>query len=171
MSTALEVIETTLKEADLDYAFHEGPDGTPTGVVVAVPGERRLITNTILTVGTHSVRIEAFVCRKPDEDFEKVYRYLLRRNRSLFGVAYTLDNLGDIYLVGKIALSSVTSEVIDGILGQVLQAVEADFNMLLELGFHSSIQKEWDWRVKRGESLKNLKAFEHLIDDDDQDDT
>ena len=42
--------------------------------------------------------------------------------------------------------------------------------MLLELGFHSSIQKEWEWRVKRGESLKNLKAFEHLIDDDDDDD-
>jgi hypothetical protein len=116
------------------------------------------------------LRIEAFICRKPDEDFEKVYRYLLRRNRRLFGVAYTLDNLGDIYLVGKIALSAVTPEVIDGILGQILQAVEADFNMLLELGFHSSIQKEWDWRVKRGESLKNLKAFEHLIDDDEDDD-
>jgi hypothetical protein len=165
----LEVIERTLKDADLNYAFHEGVDGAPSGVVVEVPGERRLITNTILTVGTHSLRIEAFICRKPDEDFEKVYRYLLRRNRRLFGVAYTLDNLGDIYLVGKIALSSVTSEVIDGILGQVLQAVEADFNMLLELGFHSSIQKEWDWRVKRGESLKNLKAFEHLIDDDQDD--
>jgi hypothetical protein len=166
----LEVIESTLKDADLNYAFHEGVDGAPSGVVVEVPGERRLITNTILTVGTHSLRIEAFICRKPDEDFEKVYRYLLRRNRRLFGVAYTLDNLGDIYLVGKIALSAVTPEVIDGILGQILQAVEADFNMLLELGFHSSIQKEWDWRVKRGESLKNLKAFEHLIDDDDDED-
>ena len=162
----LEVIESTLKDADLNYTLLDGVDGAPSGVVVEVPGERRLITNTILTVGDHSLRIEAFVCRKPDEDFEKVYRYLLRRNRRLFGVAYTLDNLGDIYLVGKIALSAVTSEVIDGILGQVLQAVEADFNMLLELGFHSSIQKEWDWRVKRGESLKNLKAFEHLIDDD-----
>ncbi|WP_263995972.1 YbjN domain-containing protein [Mycobacterium yunnanensis] len=166
---ALQVIEATLREAELDYAFHEGADGNPSGVVVAVPGERRLVTNTILTVGDHTVRVEAFICRKPDEDFEKVYRYLLRRNRRLFGVAYTLDNLGDIYLVGKIALESVTPAVIDGILGQVVQAVEADFNMLLELGFHSSIQKEWEWRVKRGESLKNLKAFEHLIDDQDDD--
>ena len=167
--TALQVIEDTLKESELSYAFHVGVDGAPSGVVVEVPGERRLITNTILTVGDHSVRIEAFICRKPDEDFEKVYRYLLRRNRRLFGVAYTLDNLGDIYLVGRIALESVTPQVIDGILGQVLQAVESDFNMLLELGFHSSIQKEWEWRVKRGESLKNLKAFEHLIDDQDDD--
>jgi hypothetical protein len=169
--SALDVIEATLKDSELEYAFHGGVDGAPSGIVVEVPGERRLITNTILTVGTHSVRIEAFVCRRPDEDHEKVYRYLLRRNRRLFGVAYTIDNLGDIYLVGRIALDSVTPQVIDGILGQVLQAVESDFNMLLELGFHSSIQKEWDWRVKRGESLKNLRAFEHLIDEgDDQGD-
>ncbi|BDX34508.1 hypothetical protein TUM20985_50550 [Mycobacterium antarcticum] len=166
MSTPLQVIEDALKESELSYEFVEGVDGTPSGIVVAVPGERRLITNTILTVGTHSLRIEAFICRQPDEDHEKVYRYLLRRNGRLFGVAYTLDNLGDIYLVGRIAVDSVTPEVIDGILGQVVQAVDSDFNMLLELGFHSSIQKEWEWRVKRGESLKNLKAFEHLIDDD-----
>ena len=171
-TAALEVIETALKESDLEYAFHEGIDGAPSGIVVEVPGERRLITNTIFSVGDHALRIEAFICRKPDEDHEKVYRYLLRRNRRLFGLAYTLDNLGDIYLVGRLALESVVPEMIDGILGQVVQAVEADFNMLLELGFHSSIQKEWDWRVKRGESLKNLRAFEHLIDEgpDDLDD-
>ncbi|MGH3562303.1 MAG: hypothetical protein ACRDTN_11040, partial [Mycobacterium sp.] len=46
--------------------------------------------------------------------------------------------------------------------GQVLEAVDSDFNTLLELGFRSSIQKEWEWRVSRGESLKNLRAFEHL---------
>ena len=165
----LDVIEATLKDSDLQYAFHEGVDGAPSGIVVEVPGERRLITNTIFTVGTHSVRIEAFICRRPDEDHQNVYRYLLRRNRKLFGVAYTLDNLGDVYLVGRIALESVTPDVIDGLLGQVLLCVETDFNMLLELGFHSSIQKEWEWRVKRGESLKNLKAFEHLIDDADDD--
>ncbi len=52
-------------------------------------------------------------------------------------------------------------------LGQVLEAVDADFNTLLELGFSLSIQREWAWRVSRGESLKNLEAFAHLIDDDD----
>jgi hypothetical protein len=48
--------------------------------------------------------------------------------------------------------------------------VDNDFNTLLELGFRSSIQKEWEWRVARGESLKNLEAFAHLIDDDDDED-
>ena len=163
------LIEDTLKAHDLTYSHHEGAHGGLPGLVVELPGERRLKTNTILTIGEHSVRIEAFVCRKPDENNEGVYRFLLKRNRRLYGVAYTLDNVGDIYLVGRMALHSVTADEIDRVLGQVLEAVDADFNTLLELGFRSSIQKEWAWRVSRGESLKNLRAFEHLIDDDDND--
>ena len=113
-------------------------------------------------MGDHGVRVEAFVCRKPDENFEGVYKHLLRRNRRLYGVAYTLDNVGDIYLVGRMSLDAVSAEEVDRVLGQVLEAVDFDFNVLLELGFRTSIQKEWEWRLARGESVKNLKAFEHL---------
>lgn len=167
MSTAQEIIEQTCEENGLDCSRHEGVRGGLPGIIVELPGERRLKTNTILSIGEHSVRVEAFVCRKPDENHEGVYRFLLKRNRRLYGVAYTLDNVGDIYLVGRMALASVTSDEIDRVLGQVLEAVDADFNTLLELGFRSSIQKEWEWRVSRGESLKNLQAFAHLIDEDD----
>jgi len=167
MTTAVQrVIEHALQASDLKYSKHAGAHGGPSGLVVELPGERKLKTNTILSIGEHSVRIEAFVCRKPDENYEGVYRFLLKRNRRLYGVAYTLDNVGDIYLVGRMSLSSVDAAEIDRVLGQVLEAVDSDFNTLLELGFRSSIQKEWDWRVSRGESLKNLQAFAHLIDDD-----
>ncbi|WP_454788357.1 YbjN domain-containing protein [Mycolicibacterium lutetiense] len=160
-----QLIADTLDEHELVYHRHQGAHGGLPGIVVELPGERRLVTNTILSIGEHSVRVEAFVCRKPDENFEGVYRFLLKRNRRLYGVAYTLDNVGDIYLVGRMSLEAVTAEEIDRVLGQVLEAVDSDFNTLLELGFRSSIQKEWEWRVSRGESLKNLKAFEHLIDE------
>ncbi|MGZ4638313.1 MAG: YbjN domain-containing protein, partial [Actinomycetes bacterium] len=30
---------------------------------------------------------------------------------------------------------------------------------ILELGFASSIRKEWEWRVAKGESTANLEAF------------
>jgi hypothetical protein len=165
-----EIIEAALVERSLTYSHHEGARGGPAGVVVELPGERKLKTNTILTIGEHSVRVEAFVCRKPDENHEGVYRFMLKRNRRLYGVSYTLDNVGDIYLVGRMALSSVTADEIDRVLGQVLEAVDEDFNTLLELGFSTSIRREWAWRVSRGESLKNLEAFAHLIDDDDDDD-
>lgn len=160
-----QTIVDTLDEHGLTYTFHDGARGGLPGIIVELPGERRLKTNTILSIGEHSVRIEAFVCRKPDENHEGVYRFLLKRNRRLYGVAYTLDNVGDIYLVGRTALHAVTPDEIDRILGQVLEAVDSDFNTLLELGFKSSIQREWEWRVSRGESLKNLRAFSHLIED------
>ncbi|RRR44498.1 YbjN domain-containing protein [Mycolicibacter terrae] len=162
-----QLIEDTLKAAELTYSEFPGAHGGLPGLVVELPGERKLKTNTMLSVGEHSVRVEAFVCRKPDENHAGVYRYLLKRNRRLYGVAYTLDNVGDIYLIGRMALASVTPEEIDRVLGQVLEAVDFDFNTLLELGFASSIQKEWEWRVSTGQSLKNLRAFEHLIDKDD----
>ena len=150
-------------EARMRVAKEHGAAEIQRGLVVQLAGARAIL------VSEHSVRVEAFVCRKPDENHEGVYRFLLKRNRRLYGVAYTLDNVGDIYLVGRMALASVTGAEIDRVLGQVLEAVDGDFNTLLELGFRTSIQKEWEWRVSRGESLKNLRAFEHLIDDQDDD--
>ncbi|MGB3483934.1 MAG: YbjN domain-containing protein [Mycobacterium sp.] len=160
------VIEHALDDRELVYTRHAGAGGGLPGLIVELPGERKLKTNTLLSIGKHSVRVEAFVCRKPDENFEGVYKFLLKRNRRLYGVSYTLDNTGDIYLVGRMSLESVTPDEIDRVLGQVLEAVDQDFNTLLELGFCTSIQKEWEWRVSRGESLKNLEAFAHLIDDE-----
>lgn len=157
--TVQRLIEDVLDVNELTYSKLTG---VPPGLIVELPGERKLKTSTILSIGAHSVRVEAFVCRRPDENNEGVYRFLLKRNRRLYGVAYTLDNVGDIYLVGRMSLASVNADEVDRVLGQVLEAVDSDFNTLLELGFRSSIQKEWEWRISRGESLQNLQAFAHL---------
>jgi hypothetical protein len=130
---------------------------------VTLPGTKKLATNCWLIAGRHALVIEAFVCRRPDEAHEQVYRFLLRRNAKLYGVSYTVDEMGDIYLIGRIGPELVTADELDRLLGQVLEAADGDFNPLLELGFASSIRREWDWRVSRGESLANLAAFEHLI--------
>jgi len=46
------------------------------------------------------------------------------------------------------------------VLGAVLEYADGSFNTLLQLGFGSSIRREWAWRVKNNESLANLAAFE-----------
>jgi hypothetical protein len=52
--------------------------------------------------------------------------------------------------------------VLDQVMGAVLAEADGSFNHILELGFRSSIEREWRWRLSRGEPTANLAAFEHL---------
>jgi hypothetical protein len=124
-----------------------------------LPGERKLETAVRLDVGPHALGVHAFVCRRPDENFEGVYRWLLQRNLRMYAVAFGIDPLGDIYLYARLPLSTVTPEELDRLLGSVLTYADESFNTILELGFGSAIRKEWEWRTSRGESTRNLDAF------------
>ena len=114
-------------------------------------------------VAEQSLSVSAFVVRNPDENHEAVYRYLLRRNLRLPGLAYAIDTAGDVYLTGRVPLAGVDAAYLDQLLGVVLDAADGAFNELLALGFLESMKKEWAWRVSRGESTRNLDAFAHLL--------
>jgi hypothetical protein len=157
MADAASIIEQVLNEAELEW---ESPD--PGNYVVKLPGTRKLSTTVSLIVGKHSLSLNAFVIRHPDENEAGVHRWLLERNLKLYGVSYAVDRLGDVYVTARLPLSAVTPDGIDGLLGQVLEAADGSFNTLLELGFASAIRKEYAWRVSRGESTRNLDAFSHL---------
>ncbi|NEB03853.1 YbjN domain-containing protein [Streptomyces sp. SID13726] len=157
MAEAQKVIEAVLKDAELEW---ESP--APGNYVVQLPGTRKLKTTVSLLVGRHSLSLNAFVIRHPDENEPGVHRWLLERNLKLYGVSYAVDPLGDIYVAGKLPLAAVTPDEVDRLLGQVLEAADGSFNTLLELGFATAIRKEYEWRVARGESTRNLDAFEHL---------
>jgi hypothetical protein len=153
-STATQTLRAVLGDSDLEW--QEIQKGVFT---VVLPGEKKLQTPCRLDVGEHALGVHAFVARHPDENHERVYRWLLERNLKLFGVAFAVDHLGDIYLDGRLPLSAVTAEEIDRLLGAVLSYADESFNTILELGFASSIRKEWEWRQSRGESTANLEAF------------
>ena len=152
------IIEDFLESHDLD--FDRANENT---FLITLPGEKKLQTHVALVIGDHSLSINAFVMRKPDENAEQVHEWLLHQNTSMYSVAFAVNELGDIYLVGRLPLAAVSDVEIDRILGAVLQYSDSSFNPLLELGFSSAIRREWAWRVSRGESLANLQAFEHLI--------
>jgi hypothetical protein len=131
--------------------------------LVTLPGEKKLQTHCALVVGDHSLSINAFVIRKPDENEAAVHHWCMSKNAAMYGLAYAINELGDIYLVGRLPLDAVNPQELDRILGSVLQYSDSAFNPLLELGFANAIRREWAWRVSRGESLANLNAFSHLI--------
>ncbi|MFN8171486.1 MAG: YbjN domain-containing protein [Candidatus Nanopelagicales bacterium] len=78
---AAAVIGRALAAADVEW--EEPDDGT---FVAVLPGQARLRTTVALSVGEHALSINAFVARRPDENHEAVYRWLLERNRRLRGV-------------------------------------------------------------------------------------
>jgi hypothetical protein len=152
--TVAETIESTLAEQELEWQRLD--DAT---FAVALPGEKRLKTACILTVGAHALEIEAFVLRAPEENREQVYAWLLQRNARMYAVSWSIDATGDVYLTGRVPLHAVTADELDRIFGSVLDYADGSFNVLLEMGFGSSIRREWAWRVKNDQPLANLAAF------------
>jgi hypothetical protein len=152
-----ELIERVLTERELDWE-RTGPDA----YVVTLPGTHKLKTAVNLILGEHALRIEAFVMRHPDERHEELWAWMLRHNARMYGVSFSIDGSGDVYLTGRVSITSLDEDEIDRLLGAVLTYADESFDTMLEIGFGSSIRREWEWRVKRGESLANLQAFKHL---------
>lgn len=151
-------IQDALAAADLRA---ERPQ--PGVYVVALPGEHKVSTPCALLVREHTVSVNAFVARRPDENHDEVYRLLLQRNARLNGVAFALDRLGDVYLVGRLPVEMATPDTIDAVLGAVAQAADEVFDRLLATGFESAIRKEWAWRQQRGDDAANLEPFRSLL--------
>ncbi|WP_370587295.1 YbjN domain-containing protein [Yimella sp. cx-51] len=163
MSLRAEVVATlerVLADNELDWE----PGVHDDEYVVTLPGEKKLKTVVSLTVGDTDLAASAFVIRQPDENHLEFYKFLLRRNLRLPGLAYSIDGSGDVYVYGRAPLAGVDEAYLDRLLGAILQSADEPFNDLLVLGFLSSMKKEWDWRISRGESTRNLEAFRHLLD-------
>ncbi|WP_051214849.1 YbjN domain-containing protein [Granulicoccus phenolivorans] len=145
----------------LELAYTESEPGR---FNIELPGTNKQKTDCALVVGNRILEVRAFVARNPDENHAAVYRWLLQQNLKLYGISFSVDRLGDIYLTGRIALEVVTEAEIDRLLGAVAQTADESFNPILELGFATAIRREWKWRLDRGESTRNLDAFRHLAD-------
>ena len=156
-SPAASVLGTVLDDLGLSY---ERP--APGSYLVRLEGEHKLVTMTWLVAGDHSLQVEAFFCRQPDENHAAFYRFLLERSARMYGVHFALDRTGDVYLTGRLPLEAVNEPEIDRLLGCVLSYSDEAFNEALMLGFASAIRREWAWREKRGESLANLRPFAAL---------
>ena len=107
-AAARSVIEAVLTERELEW------DRTSdSSYVVTLPGTHKLKTAVNLIVGAHALRIEAFVMRHPDERREQLWEFLLQHNARMYGVAFAIDGVGDVYLTGRTPLHAITPDEID----------------------------------------------------------
>jgi hypothetical protein len=137
------LISTTL--ADLELAFEHVETGS---FLVTLEGEHKLRTMTWLVVRDHTLLVEAFFMRAPAENAAGTYAFLLGRNARTYGVHFSIDRVGDIFLTGQLPLGAVTAEEIDRVLGCVGTYADENFDPAIALGFASAIEREKAWRAK-----------------------
>ena len=154
-----EVVEQALRDLGLPW------DRRGDTFTVSLPGEHKLMTECALEVGAHTVQVRAFVARAPEQDADRVHRWLLERNLRLGGIAFCVDHLGDVYLVGRLPVTGLLPDSVDQLLGVVAETADTSFEPLVAMGFADSIRREWVWRRSRGEPTANLAAFTALDPD------
>ena len=137
----------------------------PDAFLLTLPGERRHRTLVWLLVGDHDLLVESFVCRQPDENHQPRCTDTCCSAMHLYGRLRTASIVSEtsIWSAESVWPRSLADEI-DTLVGVVLATSDADFNPILQRGFPSSIRREWAWRSNTGQSLKNLEAFRHLIE-------
>jgi hypothetical protein len=141
-AAVIELVRTTLDELALPYE-----ETAPGSYLVRLEGQHKLATMTWLVVEDRTVLVEAFFMRKPDDE-RAAYRFLLERNARTYGVHFSVDRLGDVFLTGRVPFSAISPEEIDRLLGCMLEYSDGSFDSALQLGFAEAIAKEQAWRAR-----------------------
>lgn len=108
---------------------HEGRRG------VRMRQETRDMTTVWFDVGQRTVSIEAYVLPKPPRQAEEVFRQALVRNAGTRRMAFAVDRIGDLVIVGKIPLEHLSIEEMELALGEVYDLIELSFPGLVRAAF------------------------------------
>jgi hypothetical protein len=98
-------------------------------------GEEKDFITVWLTLGQRTLHHEAQFMPAPDENAEAVYRYLLRSNAGLYGMAFCLGPEDAVYLVGRVAAAEVDDDELDRITGSSIHYVDEHFPTAMTLGY------------------------------------
>jgi len=98
-------------------------------------GEDKEFVTVWLTIRQRTLHHEAQLMPAPETNVEATYEYLLRRNAELYQMRFALGPEDAVYVVGEMALSEVTEDELDRIVGSSLEYVEAVFATAMHIGF------------------------------------
>jgi hypothetical protein len=140
----LDALEATI-DAWLDRSLAENPS------MVAVdrgePGERRWyvrlageekdFTTIWFTLRQRTLHYETYVMPAPEENHERFFEHLLRRNFKLFGAHFAIGPEDAVFLVGQLPVTAIDDDELDRIVGTVFASVEQFFRPALRIGYAS----------------------------------
>ncbi len=120
------------------------------GWLTVLAGERKRTIPVHLGLGAHTLTVQSFFMRAPDESAGEVYGLLLRRNLRTYTCRFALSDAGDVMLVAVVPLHAVTTAELDRLMGQLLEAADSTFDAALRRGFAGYIEAEQAWRTGLG---------------------
>lgn len=104
---------------------------------VRLQGEEKQTTTIWLTIAQRTLRYETYVMPAPEENQERFYEHLLRRNDGYNGAAFTIGDEDAVFLKGRLPVEAVTDDELDRIIGSLWTYVEQSFKPALRIGFAS----------------------------------
>lgn len=108
---------------------------------VRLRGEARDHITVWLTLGDYTLTHETYVMPAPAERAGELYEFLLRRNRSLYGMAFAIGEEDAVYLCGHVPLTALSDDELDRVVGSVYAYVEQWFEPAMRIGFASVFRR------------------------------
>jgi len=142
---AAETITAYLDERDIRYERVSDADWA-----IQLHGEKKLSITVLFALRERTLQVESFFIRRPLENHADVYGLFLRTNKRLYGVRFALDDLGDVYLVGRFPIESLTEDELDRVLGAIFSTSDELFMPAIEIGFASYLERDMAWRAAQG---------------------
>ena len=104
---------------------------------VRLRGEQKDTFTVWFTLRQRTLHYETYVMPAPEEQHERFYEHLLRRNLKLFGAAFAIGPENAVFLVGQLPVDALDEGELDRILGSLFAYVEQCFRPALHIGFAS----------------------------------
>lgn len=137
------VLESFLDESSI--AYERAGEGV---WALQISGDRKLTIPIVVAVTGDRVTFESFFMRRPQENIVAFYELLLRRNRRSYGIAFSLDAEGDVFLVCRRAIAGLDAAELDRIIGAFLTEADGLFNAAIAVGFESYLAADLRWRAR-----------------------
>ena len=104
---------------------------------VRLAGEEKDFTTIWFTLRQRTLHYETYVMPAPEENHERFWEHLLRRNYKLYGVHFAIGPEDAVFLVGHVPADDVDAGELDRIVGTVFASVEQFFRPALRIGYAS----------------------------------
>ena len=121
--------------SDAEYIQHVEYDPELRRWYVRFGCEGRDATTIYFDLHERTLRYEVYFLPDPPANNLELYRYLLRRNHTMYGARFSVGPDGDIYLVGRVALEHLSVTELDRIIGVLYELVETWFQPVIAIAF------------------------------------